>query len=150
VTALFLASLNATYNTIAALSAFMGYRAIKKKQIDRHKRFMLTAFGASCLFLTSYLTRIVLYGDTKFPGQGGVRWLYLAILISHVLLSIATVPLVLRTLFLGLNMRIEAHRPIARWAYPIWVYVSVTGVIVYLMLYHYAPTLGQSIASGHP
>jgi len=135
--AFFLASLNATFNSIAAVCAFLGYRAIKRKQIDRHKRLMLGAFTASCLFLTSYLTRIVLYGDTKFMGQGALRWLYLAILISHVLLSIATVPLVLRTLFLGLNMRVEEHRPIARWAYPIWVYVSLTGVIVYVMLYHY-------------
>lgn len=136
-TAFFLASLNATFNTIAAVSALLGYRAIKAKRVERHKRFMLTAFGASCLFLTSYLTRIVMYGDTKFMGEGALRWAYLAILISHVLLSIATVPLVLRTLFLGLNMRVEEHRPIARFAYPIWVYVSVTGVIVYAMLYHY-------------
>lgn len=136
-TAFFLASLNATFNSIAALSAFLGYRAIKRKDIPTHKRFMLIAFTASCLFLTSYLTRIVMYGDTKFMGEGALRWLYLAILISHVLLSLATVPLVLRTLFLGLKMRVEDHRPIARWAYPIWVYVSVTGVIVYVMLYHF-------------
>lgn len=147
-TAFFLASLNATFNSIAAISAFMGYRAIKKKQVDRHKRFMLTAFGASCLFLTSYLTRIVMYGDTRFPGQGGLRWLYLAILLTHVLLSIATVPFVLRTLFLGLKMRVEEHRPIARWAYPIWVYVSVTGVIVYAMLYHYALFFGDAAVPG--
>jgi putative membrane protein len=132
-----LASLNASFNTIAAVSAFLGYRAIKRKDIPLHKRCMLTAFGASCLFLTSYLTRIALYGDTHFAGEGVLRLVYFAILISHVLLSLATVPLVLRTLFLGLKMRVEEHRPIARWAYPIWVYVSVTGVIVYLMLYHY-------------
>lgn len=144
ITGFLLASINATFNSIAAVSAFLGYRAIKAKQIQAHKRYMLTAFAASCLFLTTYLTRIVMFGDTRFPGHGALRYVYLAILISHVLLSLATVPLVLRTLFLGLKMRVEQHRPIARWAYPIWVYVSVTGVIVYLMLYHYEMFFGPA------
>ncbi|MGD8860414.1 MAG: DUF420 domain-containing protein [Myxococcales bacterium] len=130
-----LATLNATLNGTAALFMFAGYRAIKREDRETHKRLMIGAFVASCLFLTSYLTRMALYGDTRFGGEGALRIVYFAILISHVLLALAAAPMVLRTIYLGLKNRVADHRKIARWTFPIWAYVSVTGVIVYLMLY---------------
>jgi putative membrane protein len=102
----------------------------------RHKRLMLSAFAASCLFLASYLTRIYLFGDTRFAGQGGLRVFYFALLISHVLLALAVAPMVLTTLWHGLRANYPRHRSIARITFPIWAYVSVTGVLVYLLLYH--------------
>jgi putative membrane protein len=92
---------------------------------------------SSCLFLTSYLTRFALSGDTRFEGEGAIRYVYFAILISHVSLAIVIVPLVLRTLYLAVKKRFEQHRRIARWTLPLWTYVSITGVVVYLMLYHW-------------
>lgn len=132
-----LASINATLNSAAFVLMTLGWLAIKRGQRERHKRLMLSAFVASCLFLTSYLTRIALYGDTHFKGEGPMRMLYFAILISHVLLAIAVAPMVLVTLNRGLKDRIEKHRAIAKRTLPIWAYVSVTGVIVYVMLYHW-------------
>ena len=131
-----LASINATLNSAAFVLMTLGWLAIKRGLRERHKRLMIGAFAASCLFLLSYLTRIALYGDTHFKGEGPMRMLYFAILISHVLLAIAVAPMVLVTLHRGLKDRIEKHRAIAKRTLPIWAYVSVTGVIVYWMLYH--------------
>ena len=131
-----LATLNALFNTTAFVCLAFGYLAIKRGERERNKRFMLAAFGASCLFLTSYLTRIALFGDTRFAGSGALRMLYFALLISHVLLALATAPLVITTLTLGLRSRFETHRKWAKITLPIWAYVSVTGVLVYLFLYH--------------
>jgi putative membrane protein len=131
-----LATLNALLNTTAFACMISGYVAIKRGQRERHRKLMLAAFGASCLFLTSYLTRIVLFGDTRFGGQGGLRMFYLALLASHVVLALATAPLVITTLTLGLRSRFDTHRKWARWTLPIWAYVSVTGVLVYLLLFH--------------
>ncbi len=130
-----LATLNALLNSCAALFMVLGYRAIKRKDKARHKRMMLAAFTASCLFLASYLTRMVLFGDTRFEGQGAIRYVYFVILISHVLLATAVAPMVIGTVVLGLRDRVATHRKLARWTFPIWAYVSVTGVVVYLMLY---------------
>ena len=132
-----LASINATFNTVAFVLMTMGYLAIKRGERERHKKLMLGAFTASCLFLVSYVTRIAFYGDTRFQGEGPMRMLYFAILISHVLLAIAVAPMVLVTLSHGLKDRVEKHRKIAQKTLPIWAYVSVTGVIVYALLYHY-------------
>lgn len=132
-----LASINAALNTAAFVLMTLGYLAIKRGEREKHKKLMLSAFGASCLFLTSYLTRIALYGDTKFQGAGPMRMMYFAILISHVLLAIAVAPMVIITLTHGLKDRVEKHRAIAQKTLPIWAYVSVTGVIVYALLYHY-------------
>jgi len=98
---------------------------------------MLGAVAASCVFLVFYLTRMALFGDRHFEGTGGIRVAYLILLASHVLAAMAVVPLVLRTLYLGIRGRFDKHRPWARIAYPVWLYVSVTGVIVYAMLYHW-------------
>ena len=136
ITGFALATLNALLNTTAAVLMVAGFAAIKRKQTVRHKRLMLGAFAASCVFLASYVTRMVLFGDTRFLGQGGLRIFYFALLVSHVLLAMAVAPMVLTTLFHGLRANYARHRAIARFTFPVWAYVSVTGVLVYLMLYH--------------
>jgi putative membrane protein len=135
ITATLLASLNAILNTTSAACAFLGWRAIRRKEVARHKRFMTAAFIASCLFLVSYLTRIVLFGDMRFQGEGAIRIVYFGVLVSHVSLALLTAPLVVTALALALSGRIAAHRKVARATWPIWMYVSVTGVLVYLFLY---------------
>ena len=129
-----LASLNAALNTVSATCAFFGWRAIRRKDVERHKRLMLGAFVASGLFLASYLTRIVMFGDTKFTGEGTIRIVYFGVLISHVLLAMVSAPLVVTTLVLGLKKKVAVHRRLARITLPIWVYVSITGVVVYWFL----------------
>ena len=130
-----LATLNALLNSCAAVFMTLGYRAIKRQDRERHKRMMLGAFVASGLFLTSYLTRIVMFGNTPFEGEGAVRYVYFAILIPHVLLAMAVAPMVITSVVLGLRGKLETHKKVTRWTFPIWAYVSVTGVMVYLMLY---------------
>lgn len=132
-----LAALNACFNATAGALMVSGVVAIKAGRIERHRKLMLSAFAASCLFLISYLTRYGIAGDTPFQGEGWLRPVYFTILISHVVLAIVVVPLVLRTLYLGLKGRFGRHKPLARWTFPIWLYVSVTGVAVYVMLYHF-------------
>ena len=135
ITSFVLASISAFWNTTAAILIALGYRAIKRKERDVHRRFMLLAFCASCLFLTAYLTRIFVYGDKHFEGTGVIRVFYLALLASHVLFAMAVAPLVITTLTLGLRGSFPTHKKFARFTLPIWSYVSVTGVIVYAMLY---------------
>jgi putative membrane protein len=119
----------------------VGHRAILRLQIERHRRLMVAAFTISILFLISYLTYHAQVGSVHFPGQGIIRPVYFAILISHTLLAMTVPFLAGITLYLGWKRRDDRHRRIARWTYPIWLYVSVTGVVVYLMLYHlYPPT----------
>ncbi len=130
-----LAALNALLNTLAALSVWAGLRAIRGGRMAEHRRRMLIAFGFSVAFLVSYLTRITLAGDTPYEGPESLRTFYYVLLASHVLLSALLVPMVLVTLRRGLRGRLEAHRAIARWTAPIWLYVSVTGVMVFVMLY---------------
>lgn len=132
-----LATLNATLNTTAFILMGLGWLAIKRGERERHKKLMISAFVASCVFLASYLTRIALYGDTRFQGEGAIRILYFAILIPHILLAMAVAPMVIVTLNHGLKERFDSHRRIAKVTFPIWAYVSVTGVIVYAMLYHW-------------
>jgi uncharacterized membrane protein YozB (DUF420 family) len=131
-----LATLNALLNGTAAVLMLLGIAAIKQKRTVRHKRFMIGAFVASCLFLTSYLTRRALFGEMTFGGEGPLRWFYLSLLASHVLLAAAVAPMVISALWLGLRARYATHRKLARVTFPVWAYVSVTGVLVYLMLYH--------------
>jgi len=131
-----LPGLNACLNGAAALSLVCGFVAIRRGRREVHKRFMIGAFAASTLFLASYLTRFALTGTTRFPLDGGWKVAYLAILFSHMFLAMALLPMVLRTLWLPWKGRYAQHRAIARWTFPIWVYVSITGVAVYWMLYH--------------
>jgi len=134
-----LPSVNAALNGSAFVLLALGWRAIKRGDRERHRALMLAAVTASALFLAGYFTRIALTGTHRFPGDGLLRAGYVALLLSHTVLAAVAGPLVLRTLFLGLKARFPEHRRVARWAFPIWAYVSVTGVVVYVMLYHLAP-----------
>ncbi len=130
-----LAALNATLNGSAFLLLFFGWQAIRKKNIKVHRALMGSALVVSTLFLISYLTRFYLTGTHRYPGTGFLRTLYLSILATHTLLA-ATVPvLAIRTVYLAMKKRYAAHVRIARWTLPIWMYVSVTGVVIYFMLY---------------
>lgn len=139
-----LAPVNALLNTSSTVLLLVGFVAIRRKKIPVHRASMVGAFVASCVFLVGYLTRFALTGSHRFPDLGWIRALYLAILLSHMVLAVVTVPLVLRTLFLAHKKRFDEHRKIAKITYPIWLYVSFTGVIVYLMLYHLAPSLAPA------
>ena len=130
-----LPAVNATLNAIAAILLSCGYVMIRRRRIKTHRRFMLAAFATSALFLVSYLIYHANVGSRPFPGQGPMRLVYYTILVTHVTLAAAILPLALITLTHALRARFERHVPIARWTLPIWLYVSVTGVIVYLMLY---------------
>jgi uncharacterized membrane protein YozB (DUF420 family) len=130
-----LPTLNAALNGICALLLSAGYLLIRSGKVQAHRFVMSTAFGLSVLFLISYLTYHFFHGATRFPGTGLWRPIYFTILITHTLLAIVIVPLVIRTLFLAIRRRFEEHRRIARWTLPLWLYVSVTGVVVYLLLY---------------
>lgn len=130
---------NATLNATSGVLVVLGWRAIRAGARERHRALMLAAFGSSVLFLAGYLTRVALTGTHAFPGGGALRVVYLAVLASHTVLAAAAAPLVLRTLFLAVRARFPDHRRIARYTLPIWMYVSATGVAVYVMLYHLAP-----------
>jgi putative membrane protein len=125
---------NATFNSLSALCLVMGYINIRRGNRVVHKRFMLTATAFSALFLISYITYHFFHGDTLFPGHGWIRPVYFFILISHIGLSMAALPLILGALWYGLRSEYRSHRAIARWTFPIWLYVSVTGVVVYFFL----------------
>ena len=127
--------IDATLNGITAVLLAIGHNFIKRGQVLKHRATMITAFITSCLFLVCYLYYHAHIGSVHFRGQGWSRPVYFSILISHMILATVVVPLVVITLILGLRSKFETHRRVARWTYPIWMYVSVTGVIVYLMLY---------------
>lgn len=131
-----LPALNAALNATAAVLLLAGWRYIRRGRIDEHRRCMLSAFGASVLFLISYLVYHAAAGSRPFDGEGAIRVVYFVVLVSHVVLAAAIVPLALVTLARGLRRDDERHRRLARWTFPIWMYVSVTGVAIYLMLYH--------------
>ena len=129
-------------NATSAVFLVLGYSAIRRLEIERHRFWMLSAAVTSTLFLASYLTYHANVGSVHFPGQGPVRALYFTILGTHTLLAAVVLPLALRTLYLGLRRRDDRHRRIARWTLPIWLYVSITGVVVYVMLYQiYRPAV---------
>ena len=130
-----LPAVNATLNAISAVLLVVAYCLIRARRIEQHRRVMLAAFGISSLFLLSYLTYHAQVGSVRFTRQGFVRPLYFTILITHVTLAAVTLPLALVTLSRGLKARYAKHRAIARWTLPIWLYVSVTGVLVYVLLY---------------
>ena len=130
-----LPAVNATLNAISALFLTTGYVFILRGQITVHKRCMLAALTSSALFLTSYVIYHLNTGSRPFPGQGIARTVYFTILISHVLLAFTIVPLALITAWRGLKAQYARHVRIARWTLPLWLYVSVTGVVIYLMLY---------------
>jgi putative membrane protein len=132
-------TINATLNALSAVFLFVAYRAIRRLEIERHRRWMLAAATTSAVFLVSYLAYHARVGSVRFAGVGTARAVYFTILGSHTVLAVLVLPLVLRTLYLGLKRRDDRHRSIARWTFPVWLYVSVTGVVVYVMLYHLYP-----------
>ena len=137
------AALNASLNGLSAVLLAGGYAAIRSGKRETHKRFMISAFVVSCAFLASYLVYHYRVGHVVFTGQGWIRPMYFALLISHTILAVVIVPLILITLRRAWLERFDKHRRIARWTLPLWFYVSVTGVIVYVMLYQiYAPGAG--------
>ena len=130
-----LPTVNATLNAVSGVFLLVGYILIRRRQINAHRNAMLGAFTSSTLFLISYLVYHAHAGSRPFTGQGALRYVYFAILISHVTLAAVILPMAITTLSRGLRGRYSDHKRIAKWTFPTWMYVSVTGVIVYVMLY---------------
>jgi uncharacterized membrane protein YozB (DUF420 family) len=130
-----LPAVNAALNALSGILLLVGYFLIRARRIEQHRKVMLTAFGTSALFLVCYVVYHAQVGSVRFTRSGFVRPLYFTILVTHVTLAAAVVPLALITLSRGLKARYARHRAIARWTFPIWMYVSVTGVLVYVLLY---------------
>lgn len=131
-----LPSVNAILNATAAVLLIWGFTLIRRKRISQHRRVMITAFCVSCAFLVCYLVYHAQVGSVHFAKTGTIRTVYLSILATHTVLAAAVPVLAIVSLRRGLAARFDKHRRIARWTLPIWLYVSVTGVVVYLMLYH--------------
>jgi uncharacterized membrane protein YozB (DUF420 family) len=131
---------NATLNSISAVLLISGFLFIRRGNITSHRKCMLTACVTSTLFLVGYLTYHSFFGSTSFKGEGWIRPVYFTILLTHTILAVVIVPMVLLTVFRALRERFDAHRRIARWTLPLWLYVSITGVIVYLLLYQIYPS----------
>jgi putative membrane protein len=130
-----LPAVNATLNAISGVLLLVAYALIRARRIEQHRAAMIAAFATSSLFLISYIVYHAQVGSVRFTRQGFVRPLYFTILITHVTLAAAVLPLAIVTLSRGLKARYPQHRRIARWTFPIWMYVSVTGVLVYVLLY---------------
>lgn len=133
----FLPAMNATLNALCSLCLIGGYLAIKNKLIILHKRFMVSAFTLSCLFLVGYILYHSLHGETKFLAQGYIRPIYFFVLISHILTSMIALPIVLYTFYLGISEKLIAHKKIASFCFFLWLYVSVTGVLVFFFLKYF-------------
>ncbi len=134
-------AINAALNGTCFVFLVLGRMAIARGDVALHRKRMLTAFGASTVFLISYIIRFATTGAHKYPGDGWDKSLYLGILMTHMVLAVVLVPLVIRTLQLAFSSRFDKHKRLVKATWPIWMYVSVTGVIVYLMLYHLGPVL---------
>jgi len=136
-----LPKINACLNGLSAVFLTMGFIFIKRKKISAHRTCMTGAFVVSTLFLASYLYYHFHAGATRFMGQGWVRPVYFSILISHTILAVVVVPLILTTLAFAIRGQFDRHARLARWTWPIWMYVSLTGILVYVILYHLFPPL---------
>jgi putative membrane protein len=130
----FLPALNAILNGLCATALVVGFTFIRARNIAAHRASMITAFVFSTLFLVSYILHHYLHGDVRYPVHAAYRSIYLPLLASHIVLATATLPLVLVTFFFSLSGRFPQHRKVARWTLPLWLYVSITGVITYVML----------------
>ncbi len=130
-----LPAVNASLNALSGVFLLIGYVLIRRRRIAAHRNAMLAAFTSSTLFLISYLFYHWHAGSRPFTGHGAIRYVYFAVLISHIILAAAILPMAIMTLSRGLRGRYVEHKRIARWTFPTWMYVSVTGVIVYVMLY---------------
>jgi putative membrane protein len=130
----FLPALNAIFNGLSAVFLLIGYTFIRARRIAAHRASMITAFAFSSLFLVGYILHHALHGDVRYPLHAAYRAFYLWLLASHILLAVVALPLILVTFFFSLSGRFPQHRKVARWTFPLWLYVSVTGVITYVML----------------
>ena len=129
-----LSAVNAALNSVSTVFLLLGFREIKARNFAKHMRFMISAFVTSALFLVSYIVYHHFVGDTPFTGQGFIRPVYFFILITHIVLSIFVVPLVLSSFLFAFSGKFNTHRKVSKWTFPIWLYVSVTGVLVFFML----------------
>ena len=129
-----LSAVNAALNSLSTVFLLLGFREIRARNFAKHMRFMISAFITSALFLVSYIVYHHFVGDTPFTGQGFIRLVYFFILISHIVLSIFVVPLVLSSFLFAFSGKFSTHRKVSKWTFPIWLYVSVTGVMVFFML----------------
>jgi putative membrane protein len=130
----FLPALNALLNGLSAVVLLIGYTFIRARRIPAHRAAMITAFGFSTLFLVGYILHHALHGDVRYPVHAASRSVYLPLLASHIILAVVALPLILVTFFFSLTGRISQHRKVARWTLPLWLYVSITGVITWAML----------------
>jgi len=130
----FMPGVNAALNATSATLLLLGFAAIRGGRREVHKRLMVSAFAASAVFLVGYILYHYAHGDTQYQGVGAIRTVYFTILITHVLLSIAMLPMILTTFYFASRERFSSHKRLARWTLPIWLYVSVTGVVIYFML----------------
>ena len=135
-------AVNASLNALSGVFLLIAFFHIRRKNIVMHRRFMLAACTTSLLFLASYVTYHALRGGvvTKFAGTGPIRTVYLTILLTHTVLAVVIVPMAIYSVVNGLRMRVPQHRRVARWTFPLWMYVSITGVLVYFFLYHWYPS----------
>jgi len=133
-------ALNASLNATSAVLLSFGFYFIRRKQVNGHKACMISAFIVSAIFLVFYVVYHLQHGRTHFTGQGWIRPVYFTILLTHTILAIVMVPMILMTLWRALRGQFEKHKRIARWTWPIWLYVSVTGVVVYWILYQLYPS----------
>lgn len=131
-----LAPVNASLNFVSFCFLVAGFVFIRRRDVHRHRMAMTAALVTSALFLVFYLTRVSLTGTHRFAGTGAAKTLYLTVLFSHMTLAVLLVPVVLRLVWLVRQRRFGAHARLARWAYPVWLYVSITGILVYVLLYH--------------
>jgi putative membrane protein len=136
---LYLPAANACFNSLSAICLVFGYVNIRRGNRLTHMRFMISATVFSALFLVSYITYHYFHGDTKFAGHGAIRPFYFSVLISHIGLSVIALPLILGTLWYALHSQFRFHKAVARWTFPLWLYVCVTGVVVYFVLRAYTP-----------
>ena len=128
---------NAIFNSISAICLTLGYLNIRRGNRAVHARFMIGATVSSAFFLVGYIVYHYFHSNAKFPGQGWVRPAYFALLISHIVAAAVALPLILATLWFAATKQFRSHKPVARWTFPIWLYVSVTGVLVYAVLKHF-------------
>ena len=130
----FMPAVNASFNGLAAVLLVAAVIAIKNKKVARHQALMLSAFASSSFFLVGYLAYHYVHGDTKYPGTGGIRAAYLVMLASHIVLSVPVVPMCLAAFYYAFRRNFVTHKKITKFLFPIWLYVSITGVLVFLML----------------
>lgn len=133
----FLPMMNAVFNSCTTIFLLAALLAVRRRRVMTHRTFVLLAFTSTAMFLLTYVTYHFLTESTRYGGVGPLRYLYLFLLLSHIVLAVVIVPMALYSLFSGLSMQVDQHRKIVRWTMPLWLYVSITGVVIYLMIRPY-------------